>query len=190
MAKGISIEVRGLEKIQQKLGNLPHQIIDETDAIMASIGNEFVNRAVEDAPVDQGVLKNAITHEVLGEMKHRVVSGASWSAYIEFGTKSRAQIPADYASYAAQFKGGGKGSGKGFYDSILAWVKRKGIVQKVKGESRVDRQIGIEQAAYAIYPSIMRHGVRPHPFFFKQLPQAQVYINKRLDQMVKRVINE
>lgn len=189
MAKGISIEVKGLDKIKKKLGEIPQTVRDETDAILASIGNEFVNRAVEDAPVDQGILKNQITLEKEGEMKWRVVSGAGWSAYIEFGTKSRVQVPPDLATYAAQFKNGGaKTPGKGFYDSILGWVKRKGIVIPPKGATRVDKQIQVEQTAFAIYLSIIRHGVKAHPFFFKQLPQAQVDINKRLDQMVKKIL--
>lgn len=196
MAKGISIEVRGFEQIKKKLGEIPKKVVEETDIIMTATANEVVNRAVEDAPVDMGVLKNAITQKKEGELKHVVSSGADWSAFIEFGTKSRAQIPSDLASFAAQFKGKGRGGGQGFFQQILSWVKRKKITgtYSVKTRRRLgnkaDRQKEDEQVAFLIYRSILKNGIHPHPYFFKQLPQARADFQKRIDGMVKKIVGE
>lgn len=173
MAKSISIQVQGLDKLVKKLGAIPDAVSQEIDAEMAAVMNEFINRAVQDAPVDQGVLKNEITMSRNGLMDYTGVSSANWSAFVEFGTRNRVQVPGEYSDYAAQFKGSSTGSSKSFFDSIKDWVKRKGID---------------EGAAFPIFISILRQGTRPHPYFFKQLPQAQADINKNLQGVVKRAL--
>jgi hypothetical protein len=156
------------------MGAIPDAVSQELDAEMAVIANEFVNRAVQDAPVDQGVLKNSITFYQESLMNWKIVSGANYSAYVEFGTRSKVQVPSDVQDYASVFQGQGTGSAKSFFDSIKDWVKRKGIDEK---------------AAYPIAISILRQGVNPHPYFFKQLPQAQVDINRNLSAVVQRALN-
>lgn len=195
MAKGLHIEVRGLNKLMRKIGEIPQTIRDETDALMSAASNNLVNKAVESAPIDQGILKSQITFKRQDEMKYEVVSGASWSAFIEFGTKSRVKVPAEFAAYAAQFKGKGRGQpGKRFYDSILAWVKRKKITGTYNVKTRrrdgsaVDRQIEDEQTAFAIYLSIMRHGVKPHPFFFVHVPAVRTQFEKGMKQVIKKAL--
>jgi hypothetical protein len=198
-----SIQIKGLEGLKKKLKVIPEKVATEIDADMHVIANDFVNRAVNDAPVDRGELKLFITAKKEGLMNYEIVSGAPYSAYIEFGTKSRFKpIPGIDSS---KFRGtGGKEGGKGFYDSILEWVKRKGIAgnyspgylryekgSKKRGKrlgSTLDKQIEDEQAAYAIYLSIMRHGVHAHPFFFKQMPIAQSEAQKSFKQSVKRAL--
>lgn len=123
----------------------------ETDSLMALAANDYVNRAVNDAPVDQGILRNEISSLREGEMNYVVVSGAEWSAFIEFGTKSRVQIPSDLTAYAAQFKGGGVKSGD-VKQMIFDWCKRVGLPEGVW---------------WSVFINIMTIGIHPHPFFFK-----------------------
>lgn len=196
MAKGLHIEVRGLDKLMRKVGEIPQDIRDETDALMSLASNNLVNKAVESAPVDQGILKSQITFKRSEAMKYEVVSGASWSAFIEFGTKSRVKVPAEFAAYAAQFKGKRGAPGKGFYDSILAWVKRKKITGSYDVKTRrrtgsgVDKQIEDEQTAFAIYLSIMRHGVKPHPYFFVHVPAIRTQFEKGMKQVIKKALRK
>jgi hypothetical protein len=171
MAKGVSIQVEGLDRLIKKLGRIPDAVSAEIDAELSAVANEFMNRARGDAPVDQGLLINSITVNPLKVMDYEVVSGADYSAYVEFGTKSKVQIPADLAAYAAQFKGA-KSTGDA-KQMIYAWCKRVGIEEKYW---------------FAVYVKIMRDGIRPHPFFFKQLPQAQADINKNLKEVVIRAL--
>lgn len=196
MAKGAQIRVEGLELIKKKLLGLPKLIAKEIDQEMGAAADDFANRADADAPIDQGALRQGITRKKLGTMNWAVVSSASYSAYIEFGTKSRVKVPSEYTEFAAQFKGKGKGGGKGFYDSILAWVKRKGIAgsynvkTRRREGSKVDKQIEDEQVAFAIYLSILRHGVHPHPFFLKQVPIVKAEFDRKCDEAFKRAIKK
>jgi hypothetical protein len=180
--------------------NLPKEV-DKT--VEAGV-RDMVRDAKADAPVDMGALKGQITAKRNQEGGWSMVSGSSYSAYLEFGTKKRFQpIPGVDAS---QFKGnGGSEGGKGFYDNILAWVKRKGIAGtystgylryqkgvKKKGRrigSALEKQIEDEQMAYAIYLSIIRHGIKPHPFFFKQLDKHAPLIIAQVNSVIQSVIN-
>lgn len=193
MSRGVSIQVEGLDKLKKKFGSIPENLKAEVDAEMSAVATGFVNRAVEDAPVDVGTIRNQITSNRVGEMDYEIVSGASYSPYVEFGTKSRVKIPAGLESYAAQFRGKGKGDYYDFLNAILDWVKRKGIGGTYKGSIEKlsnKKKDQLVQVAEAIAFSIIRHGVRPHPFFFKQMPMAQAELNKNLKEVVKRALEK
>lgn len=193
MSRGVSIQLEGFDKTIGKIKKLYPNVVDEVDAEMAATANEFVNRAVSAAPVDTGFLKGQITFDRLGEMNYEIVSGARYSPYVEFGTKSRVKIPAGLESYAAQFKGKGDGDYYDFLNAILDWVKAKGIGGNYKGSieklsnKKKDRLV---EVAEAIAFSIIRHGVKPHPFFFPQLPIAQTELNKNLKGVVERALSK
>lgn len=204
MAKGVSIQVEGLDRLKKKLGAIPENVKAEVDAEMAAVANEFVNRAVEAAPVDVGFLKGQITFNRIGEMDYEIVSGANYSAYIEFGTKSKVQIPAGLTSYAAQFKGNkGRGNLEDFHRALTEWVKRKGIAAswskwgqfnrfnrkrtKVSEAFRIKEN---EEIARIIMIRILMKGIKARPFFFPQLPIAQSELNKNLKEVVKRALEK
>jgi len=73
--------------------------------------------------------------------------------------------------------------------AIKAWVKRKGLTatyniktrrrRKDKGEAE-----RTEQAAWAIAISLARHGMKPKPFFFKQIPIVREKFQKRVKQIL------
>lgn len=107
MGKGVSIQVEGLDKLIKKFGKIPEPVSKEVDAELASTANEFVNRAVAAVPVDTGFLRNGITFSKVSELNYEVVSGAKYSAYVEFGTIRFVNVPSDLVTYAAQFKGKG-----------------------------------------------------------------------------------
>jgi hypothetical protein len=178
MARGITIDIRGLKDLQKRVGGIAPAILDNVDKAMHLAANDFVNRAVNDAPVDEGVLRNGISFKRVAQLEYEVVSAAFYSPYIEWGTKSKAEVPADLQSYANQFRGKGK-TGNSFFESILAWVHRTGITARYSIKTRqkmnstkADKEREY-QAAMAIYYSILKKGIKPHPFFFQQ--RAPVY---------------
>lgn len=181
------VEIKGLAEIKAKLGRLPKHIEAEAGAIIEDGARLWVRNAQRDAPKDIGAsgLSGGISYRKISLTNYEVVSAAAYSAYMEFGTKSRFRaIPGVDAS---QFRStGGTGTGEGFFDNILDWVKRKKITgtYSVKTGRRtgnkIDQQIEDEQVAFAIYLSIMRHGVNPHPFFFKQKEVVVSQIETRL----------
>lgn len=194
MAAGLDIKVEGFDRVIKKLGKMPAELLTQTDRVISNAAKGMEKRAVMDVPVDQSALKQTITTEKVGVSDYRVVASAYWAPFIEFGTKRRAKIPADLTAYAAQFKGKKGGNGQGFYDSILEWVKRKGIAgtynvkTRRREGSKVDQQVETEQVAFAIYLSIMRNGIHADPFFFKHLPQAQKEIETGIKEAVERAL--
>ena len=182
---GFKVEIKGLRELQARIEQIPSELDMKINAQLQRGAEVFVAGAQRDAPVDVSFLKQGISYmpKPVHSLHVSIVSNSAYSAYMEFGTKSRVQVPPQYQAYAAQSKGivsqwAGvyTKTGKGFYDNILAWVKRKGIgALRTKAgniSKKLDSVIAQEQAAFAIYLSIMRNGVKPHPFFFKQLPIA------------------
>lgn len=186
----IVVKINGLREVQAKIAAIPANLQKRADAIIQGNVLKMVNRAKRDAPVDMGRLKGGITAKKNGVANWSMVSQDERSPYLEFGTKGRYRpIPGIDAS---QFKGtGGKAGGRGFFDNILKWVKRKGISgsYSVKSRKRVgkklDQQLEDEQTAWAIYLSIMRHGIKAQPFFFKQAPIQEPQIMADFSQLVK-----
>lgn len=189
---GAFIKVDGLDKIVKKIGHLPQNVVNETNGLMANVAKGFANRAERDAPQFDRFLVNQITDKKNADMDWEVVSPAPYSAYVEFGTKSRFKaIPGIDSS---KFKGKGQGDYYDFLNNILDWVKRKGIASRFSVKTRkalkhtkADDERLIE-TAQAIANSIIRHGIHPHPFFFKQLPEAQTQIQNGMKEVVKQAL--
>jgi HK97 gp10 family phage protein len=173
VAKGFTIEARGLKELKKKFGKIPENVANEVDGVLAYGANEFVNRAVNDAPVDQSELRQKISAKREAVMWHEVVSGAEHSAWVEWGTRSRVQVPAELQSYAAQFKGGG--GKKGAKQAIYEWCRRNGIP---------------EEAWFSIYKKIMTVGITPQPFFFKQVPAVQAAVQKKLQPAIRKALDK
>lgn len=192
MAKGYAIKVGGLKELQKKFENVPAKTIKQVDVLLNAASNEFVNRAVQDAPIDESFLRQGISAKKNGEMNYEVVSAAPYSAYMEFGTKRRVSVPADLKDFAMQFKSKGGGTGEGFFEAIFGWVKRKKIrfesaaTYKTGAKAGKNKLLSIEQTAYIIYHYLLLNGVRPHPFFFKQREVVAKTIEKGLESVMKK----
>ena len=192
MAK-FTVNITGIKEITKKIKDMPHQMAAEIDARIDDSMQAMRAGAIRDAPGDNANLRQGIGYARTGKMTYELFSNAHYSPYMEFGTKGRYKaIPGIDAS---QFKRKtAAAGGKGFYDSILSWVKRKKIAGSYSVKSRrrtgnkVDQQIEDEQTAFAIYLSIMRHGVKPHPFFFKQLAAQQPKLIADIENAIKTVV--
>jgi hypothetical protein len=198
---GVSIQVTGLDELKKRFRGIPDAVTNGVDAEMQSVANEYVNKAVAMVPIDRGMIKNGITSTRLGEMNYEVVSGAPYSAYMEFGTKSKIRIPAGLTSYAAQFKGPGKGNLEDFHRALTGWVDRKGIAaswsnwgqfnRRTRKRTKVSKAFRIkenEEIARVIMIKILMKGVEARPFFFPHLPWAQSEVQKRANAVVKKAL--
>lgn len=189
-----SVKITGLKAVRVQFEKLAKELPGKTDAIIRKGVTEMVDDAKKDVAnnsFDTGRLAGGISLKTNGFADYSMTSNASYSPYIEFGTKGNYQpIPGIDAS---EFKGkGSKEGGKGFFENILAWVKRKRIAgtYSVKTRRRTGKKADIqkenEQVAFAIYMSIMKHGIKPHPFFFKQGDKHGPAIIKQIEQLVKQ----
>jgi hypothetical protein len=166
----VTIQVQGLEALKKKLKSIPKDVEVGLDAELHSLSEEYANKAIAAAPRDRGLLIQGIgaDHQLLF---HEVVSSAPYSAYQEFGTRSKVQVPADLVAFASQFRS--KKSNGDAKKAIYDWCKRVGIPK---------------EAWYPIFIKIMTVGVTPHPFFFIHLPWAQTEVQKRAQKVVKNAL--
>lgn len=168
MANGIRLE--GYAEYQRLLKKAGKSLNEEARMYVYDAALSLEEKAKMSAPTDQGRLKNSIRTKSI-ESGYEVVVDSVQAPWMEWGTKSRVQIPSELASYAAQFKGEGQsGAKKGEAKrAIFDWAKRKGIPP---------------ERWYLIYRSIMRYGVQPQPFFFKHLPAVRQQLLNDLKLLV------
>lgn len=171
----INFQIKGLTELQAKLGKMPSDLRRAADAVLKDGAAEWERLAKRDAPTNYGKLKQGITHKKIGAnvIGYSVVSSSAYSPFMEWGTKRKAVVPADQSEYASQFKGQkGDGNIDDMFMAILEWVKKKGIADGTTrtGKRKKATDVTAYDTAYAIFLSILRNGVKPHPFFFKHKP--------------------
>lgn len=185
--------LKGWKQYEAKVKKAPSLVAQRMNAEVSRSAQSIANKARTDAPLDNGKLRDSIIADEERPGDWRVTVGANYAAYMEFGTKSRYDGGHGYAEYAAQFKGKGTGDYYDFLNAILDWVKRKGITarysvktQRKLNSSKADKE-RLLQAAEAIAMSIIRHGVRAHPFLFPAVdaerPKFYQNANKALNEI-------
>lgn len=160
----MSIKLEGFDELKRKLNGLPERVTTQAMAILYDSALELEQRAKRAAPKDQGYLAGRISSS-LGENSAEIASPVDYSPFVEWGTKSKVNVPAELSGYASQFRGGKGGNAKEF---IYAWCKRKGIDPK---------------HWFLVYRSIMANGIRPQPYFFIQMDVVKPKMLKRLDEI-------
>jgi hypothetical protein len=185
----IKIEAKGFDGLKKKFDTLSK----EGKAEVQSALNDWADRTASDAKSlvssnssDEGALLRSIS-PVYGQGNASVVVTAKYAAYIEFGTRKFAtayvsSLPQDWVTYANTFKGPAGGTWKEFVESIMAWIKRKGIktgIYSVKTRRRLGNKQQKEREdkslAYAIAKKIFINGIKQKPFLYpsviKNTPQ-------------------
>lgn len=120
---------------------------------------------------DQGRLVQLISERSIAKTTRQVISGAEYSAFAEFGTKSRVSIPSELQEFARQFKGMKlpTASKMSFRQAIYEWARRKGIAKEYW---------------WFIYQSIKKFGRYAKPFFFPAYFAEIVLLRKRLTEIL------
>lgn len=175
----ITITDKGIDQLLKKFDRLSTKSQMEVQSAL----NDWADRTAQDAKElvsrnssDEGNLLNSIK-PLYGSGSAAVVATAKYAAYIEFGTRKFAKtyvasLPSDWQQIAAKTKGRAGGTFKEFVESLMGWVKRKGISGRysIKTRRRVGSKAQREKedkaAAYAIAKKIMVNGIRPRPFLY------------------------
>lgn len=193
MATGFSFKVQGLDRLISVFNQLPKRVQKELGAELKVTAGEIRDGAKRDAPADEARLKQAITTKTTGPLEFEVVAQTFYAGYLEFGTKSSAVIPAGLQDIASQLKGSAPGQGNPI-DALTAWVKRKQIAgtYSTKTRRRTGNKATQEQqnrsVAFLIWRKIKRFGIKPKPYFFKQMQPAEEKLRKRLAAIIKDLI--
>lgn len=193
MASTFPFQVNGLDKILSLFDQLPNRLQRELYNELKVAAKEIRDGAKKDAPADERRLAQSITDKEVSKTQFEVVAQSLYAGYQEFGTKSRTVVPAGLESIASGLKGATAGSGS-LYDAILAWVKRKGVAGRfsVKTRRRLgnkgNKEAEDKNAAYLISRSIYLHGIKPRPYFYKQIPPAEKRLRNRVAIIIQQAL--
>lgn len=194
-----SVQVKGLAGLQKQIDTASEKVKQVCEQEVQAAGQEWVAGAVRDAPVDQAGLKGSIsfkqsdTHTAQSSLiSVEIVAQKFYAPFIEFGTKGKYQPIAGTEEIAAQFKGYKGGDFMELLRMIVRWVKRKGITgtYSVKTQRRTGNKINQfaedYSAAWPIALSILKNGINPHPYFFKQGDIIWPAMVKRMQQALQK----
>lgn len=135
-------------------------------AVVQSQADLMVVNAKRMAPADLGALRQSIGKESINDgYIAAIFVNAPYAAYVEFGTGTYVDVPAELADIASQYKGKGDGGFEQFKQSIKDWMSRKGIDPKY---------------AYVIMMQILHDGIRPQPFFYPAFQTLRSDLPKKL----------
>lgn len=186
--------MKGFNDVKAQFVSASKDLEEIVSQELASMGQEWKAGAQRDAPKDVGDLVRGITFDAKGT-RLEMFSNAFYSAFMEFGTKGKYRPIPGTEAIAAQFKGFKIGTLADMIRALERWVARKGItgVYSVKTRKRTGGAAAIlaqnRAAAWAIAMSILKNGVQPHPFFFKQMevvwPRFVKNVQKRIESRSK-----
>jgi len=173
-----SLEIRGLNDTIMKIrefGIKTERMIElETEAIAVQIEAD----AKAKAPKNFGKLAQSISREKVKNLTWKVTVNEKYGAYMEFGTGTKVNVPAEFKEIAMQFKGSGRGpqlKGNSFEDglqAIEAWCLSKGI--------------SILLAKW-IFLKILGAGVNPQPFLYPSWIKGKKDYVKNLEKILSKM---
>jgi HK97 gp10 family phage protein len=166
-----NIRVDGLSDTLQQIERFEEAFIKRVDREIEASCLKIIRDMKARAPKNVGRLVQQITYKKKGPLNYELISGANYSAYLEFGTKLNVRIPAGYQYLASQFKGVNiPGGGKTMKEAIYDWAQQKGIDKKWW---------------WWIYLKIQQQGIKPQPFFIPALGEFTL-----LENRIKIMLNQ
>lgn len=170
------VSLKGLNDVKAQFESATKDLEMIVEEEVAAMAQDWVAGSIRDAPKDTGSagLSGAISFTPVQNLSTEIVAQKFYAPFMEFGTKGKYLPIPGTEKIAAQFKGYKGGSFSEMLKMIELWVARKGITgtYSVKTRARTGGKALIntqnKQAAFAIALSILKHGISPHPFFFKQ----------------------
>jgi HK97 gp10 family phage protein len=163
--KGVSSVISQL----RKFGKDAEKLIDaETEAIAFQIEGD----AKRLAPKNFGKLAQSISHEKIKLMLQKVTVNELYGAYMEFGTGTKVNVPAEFKDIALSFKDQKTGTFEQGLEAIKIWCRSKGIDEK---------------AAYPIFAKILGAGINPHPFLYPAYQKGKKDYVKNLQRVLKQM---
>jgi HK97 gp10 family phage protein len=188
---GFGIDLSGIPRLEKKLKDIEKNVSTELAKEISASALNIEKAAKRLAPVNLGTLRQSIHATSKDKLTHYVEVGASYGAYVEFGTGGKVSIPTGYEQYAATFKGGGSGTLDDMIKALTLWVKRKGLAGTYSVKS--GRRLGgkatkasqDEKLARFLAIKILKNGIRAQPY----LIPAYEAEKPRLIEKLKKLLN-
>ena len=186
MGQGININtktdkvaIKGLDKLVKKLRDLDKDADIKIDAVTDGVALEIATDAKQTARnkgvYDNGELVRGIQYTKVEDNHYQIVAKAPHSPYQEFGTGMYVDVPAEMQEVASRIRSNPKGNFKEGLQAIKEWCKRKGID---------------EGAAYPIFLSIIKKGIKPRPFLYPAFQKGKIEFIKQLEKLLNKMMNE
>ena len=171
-------KIHGTGKLIKQL-----QEFSKEGALMAAAEVEASARHITDlakrnAPANFGRLKQGIEPEKINPLTWEIIANSPYAGFLEFGTRSKVQVPTAMQDVANAIKNNPKGNFEDGLRSIQDWCRAKGID---------------ERAAYPIFMSILEEGLSPRPYLYPAWLAGGRKLEKQLiftlDKLTKRFNN-
>lgn len=190
----IKVTTIGYDKLANRLEGVGKAMRQEVQAEVEASAMEFValaKRDLADQGGDRGTLLRSIAYNKETPYSYVVSANTYYAPYIEFGTKRKFKPYPGTEQYAAQFQSMPKrGDWMDMLKSIYKWVQRKniGVTYNVKTR-RKNRQTKDDKLniAFVITMSILKNGISPKPFFYKQIPIVKASLEKRITRLLNGI---
>lgn len=167
-----TIKIEGLDKALSRLDVKRYE--PQIQMCFDKFGIRVEMKAKQLAPVDEGHLRGAIFQHP-GVLQITVGCAVEYAAYLEFGTRRFAAayvaaLPEQWQVLAESKRGATGGTFEEMVIRITAWVKRKGFAAELTKSGNKSKSVSSiaaqDQAAYMIARSIVRKGIKPHPYMY------------------------
>jgi HK97 gp10 family phage protein len=157
--------VQGTGKLIAQLREFSNEGAKLASAEVEASAREIAGTAQRLAPANFGKLKQGIEPEKINSLTWEIIANTPYAGFVEFGTGVNVNVPAELSEIASAIKNGPKGNFEDGLRSIQDWCRAKGID---------------ERAAYPIFMSILKNGLRPQPFLFPAWKQGGAKLEKNL----------
>ena len=190
----ITIDIQGISKAIEDFKKLDTKVAKGVKDAVNESALKIQSDAKKLAPVNLGTLRNNIYLKEFANQEGFAFSvgvNVPYAPYIEFGTGGKVSIPNGYQEYANQFKGKTGGTFAQMLKALMQWVEQKGITgtYSVKTQRRTGNKATQasqnKSAAYAIAISILRKGLRPHPFLIPAFEQEKSKLITKIENVIK-----
>lgn len=163
-------EITGLPELLSKFAALGADGAGVANRVLNVTADLIVTDARRNAPAAFGKIRQGIVKSQVADLRVMVAATAPESAFQEFGTGGKVDVPAEMADIAAQFKGASGGGMQAFIISLIDWIKLRGLTntysvttRKIATKGTADQTT---QLAWAIAKKILRDGLQPQPFLY------------------------
>ena len=188
---GFALNLSGMDNLTKRLKTIKDDLTKGVAEEISASTLKIEKDAKRNAPVNLGTLRQSIHGEsTINGMTGKVIVGASYGAYVEFGTGGKVSIPVGYEDFAGQFRGKSGGTLEEFITALTLWVKRKGLAGTYSVKtgrrlgSNVIRKSEDEKLARFLAIKILKNGIRPQPFLIPAYEDEKPKLFKRLKTLL------
>lgn len=101
-------DIKNLNNVLKELEQFSEEVKEDVGLYIEAGAKDIELEAKQKAPVNLGFLRNQIATEKEDDLNYKVVANAPYSAYMEFGTGGKVEVPTEMKDIAYLFKGRGE----------------------------------------------------------------------------------